>query len=221
MIPRVVNPEILDSLPENSPLARRIRRDIARFNRLMGNFRWICQQIDQIPIEQPRILELAPGSGDLCRQMFQLRPHLNYCGVDLCHRPKNISTNARWEQRDLLDYTPDTPVEVVVGSLILHQFSDDGIKRIADRWLPNCRHLIFTEPARKSRFIAGARLSRLIGMHPISVRDAVTSIHAGFRRDELTHILGLSPSEWQIHVEESILGAYRFHAARRTNACFP
>jgi len=221
MMPRVVNPEILDSLPDSSPLAQRIRRDIARFNRLMGNFRWICQQVDRIPMEKPHLLELAPGSGDLCSELFHLRPQLHYLGIDLCRRPQHIPADARWVQRDLLDYTPNQPIDVVVGSLILHQFADDEIKRIADRWLPSANHLIFCEPSRRNHCIAGARLSRLIGMHPISVRDAVTSIRAGFREDELTQLLGISRNEWQIHVEESFLGAYRFHAVRRSATLLP
>lgn len=214
---RVVNPEILDSLPDNSPLAHRIRMDIARFNGLMGNFRWISRQFANIPLAKPRVLELAPGSGDLCSRLFPLRPQLQYLGVDLCRRPDKIPENAAWEQGNILHFTSPEPFDVVMGSLILHQFKDHEIRLIAERWSPGAKHLIFCEPARKGRFIIGACLSRLIGMHPISVRDAVTSIRAGFRKDELTRLLGISPDDWQIHIDESILGAYRFHATRRSN----
>src|SRR5690606_11470579 len=41
MMKRLVQPEILDSLPHHHPAVAANRRDLFLINRIMGNFRWI------------------------------------------------------------------------------------------------------------------------------------------------------------------------------------
>src|SRR5690606_611777 len=51
--PRVVLPEILDSLPPDDPRAIRSRGDLRRINRLMGSLGWLLRALDALVREPP------------------------------------------------------------------------------------------------------------------------------------------------------------------------
>jgi hypothetical protein len=55
---------------------------------------------------------------------------------------------------------------------------------------------------------------RLLGINYVTREDIHTSIRAGFRGDELPELLGLDPTEWQVHTSCTPLGAYRMIAQR-------
>ncbi|MDF1739878.1 MAG: hypothetical protein P1U86_12025 [Verrucomicrobiales bacterium] len=59
---RIVQPEILDSLPADAPDAVRSRQDLRRINYLMDNFRWLERALEDA--ELPRgshIVEVGSG----------------------------------------------------------------------------------------------------------------------------------------------------------------
>ena len=62
---RIVEREILDTLAENDPDALHNRRDITKFNALMGNFRWFRQNLKNRTSCHDRILEIGSGGGEL------------------------------------------------------------------------------------------------------------------------------------------------------------
>ena len=69
MLPRRVQPEILDSLPPDHPDAVHNRRDLRFFNALMGNYRWMAKVLGANLRPRDRILELGAGEGDLGRYL--------------------------------------------------------------------------------------------------------------------------------------------------------
>ena len=75
------------------------------------------------------------------------------------------------------------------------------------------RIVIACEPARKRFHLAqGGLLAALAGFNEVTNHDMLTSIRAGFVRDELPRSLGLPG--WRCRVSSTLLGAYHMEAVR-------
>jgi len=72
-LPRVVAPEVLDSLPAQDPMAQRSRRDLRRVHRAMGTRRTLVCALRALPMRRAHtpssapltVLELGAGDGSL------------------------------------------------------------------------------------------------------------------------------------------------------------
>ncbi len=63
---RVIEPEIMDGLDPDHPMAIRSRRDLRMINFLMGNERWIRAQVSKNRATAAKgIVELGAGGGEL------------------------------------------------------------------------------------------------------------------------------------------------------------
>src|SRR5688572_12134903 len=69
MMQRLVEPELLDSLPADHPEAIRSRRDLRIINRWMGNARHLARAIYSIEPPPRKVLELGTGDGTLLLQL--------------------------------------------------------------------------------------------------------------------------------------------------------
>lgn len=218
MIHRLVQPEILDSLPQDHPDALKNRRDIALLNSLMRNYRWLTHALSREILPDERLLELAAGTGDLARCVWATVPKINpsrYTALDLWQKPLNWPADARWETADLLEYDGYAEHPVITGNLILHQFDDATLsEKIAPR-LQSARLLIFNEPVRRKRHIWQLRAAFALGLNHVSRHDGRVSIQGGFVGNELPELLSLAPEKWDVSVEMTFLGAYRLIAKRR------
>ncbi|MGJ3241539.1 MAG: class I SAM-dependent methyltransferase [Opitutales bacterium] len=217
---RRVEPEILDQLPFDDPVAQRNRRDIARFNSLMGNFRWIR---DQLAAAAPlpfrgKILELGAGLGDLAlhlRDQGIIDADTDYRGLDICPRPDAWPDTWTWHQEDLLAFErTDGAPDLIVANLILHQFETGDLGGPIGRLCRSATRIIAAETARRRRHRWQLPLAVLLGMHPVSFHDARVSIQGGFRHNELPQLLGLTGPAWQTDIKHTFLGGYRMTAHR-------
>lgn len=211
---RILQAELLDSLPPDHPDALRNRRDLRLTNALMGNPRWFRRTLPALIRSSDRIVEIGAGIGELGQQLA--RHNVPIDGLDLWPRPTNWPMSQSWHQADLLTFDHWNEYSVVIGNLIFHQFSDDQLRQVGDRLRKHARLIIACEPVRR-RFsqVLYRRFGPLFGANHVSLHDAHVSIAAGFLGNELPQRLGLDPAQWDCQCHTTLLGAYRMIARRR------
>ena len=174
MLPRVLEPETLDHLAPDDPVAQRSRRDLRRVNAFMGARRILERALERGARETGRrplrILELGCGDG---RLMLEVARHRSErwpeAIVDLLDRQPIVDAAtiaayaaAGWQARpvvaDVLDWAADADGEhwdVVVANLFLHHFDGDALGRLLAGCARRADALAACEP-RRSRFALGA-----------------------------------------------------------------
>lgn len=209
---RIVEPEILDHLPHGDPAARRSRLDLRRINFLMGNERWILRVLEHSTgTEAVRVCELGAGDGGLAMKIRQRFTHIRMSACDLAPRPAGLDAAIDWRRGDVFQQAPP-PGGVLVANLFLHHFEGDGLKRLG-KLCEGYDVLLFNEPDR-------SRVAACLGtvLHPfvnhVTRHDMLVSIRAGFRRGEMTRLLGLDESLWNIRETSTWRGARRVIACR-------
>lgn len=205
-IHRVLQEEILDSLPPDDPGALRSRRDLVLLNALMGNAAWLRNRMDFVRTE--KIAEIGAGEGIICRKMARWMPDCEVIGLDRVPRPPDLPANIGWRQGDLFDELPKCEAGIVVGIMILHHFSEEELGHLGNI-LQNVRGVYFCEPWRSS-------LARFWGkcLHPfvgrVTQHDMPVSINAGFRPGEMARLLGLE--KWRLEETVDFRGTIRLRA---------
>ncbi len=216
-VQRTVQPEILDGLQVSDPRAVASRRDLQLYNRLMANFRWFADNL-QLAGKSAPILEVGAGDGSLAYFLDSNFPDdkLNYSALDRLGKPENWPTEWQWIQSDLIDYTFNGDHGILLANLILHHFEKEDLLELGRRIRSSSIQLILiNEPARKRFHFLQVALSRLLGVHPVTLHDARVSIRAGFRGDELAGLLELNPEEWMVSACETFMGANRLICQRK------
>ncbi len=209
---RIVVRELLDELPFDDPEAQRSRREIQRLNTLMGNHRRIERKL--LPHLKPgdRILELGSGGGELAARLRKAVPAVD--GLDLCPPPDDWPKTAHWRQEDACQFDGYGSYDVVVANLLLHQFSDEDLAQLGERLDSGPRIIIACEPARRRRHLLQFKLISRFGFGRVTRHDAVASIRAGFRDDELPRLLGLAAPHWECECRVGFRGQYLMLAQR-------
>jgi hypothetical protein len=216
MTSRCVQPELLDGLPTDHPDAIHNRRDLRFINAIMGNYRWFARKLSENVLPGDRLLELGAGEGDLARHVFS---QLNgaapaYAALDLWPRPTDWPAAREWNRGDLTQFSDYAKYNVIVGNLILHQFTDDQLVQLGHIWRESARLLIFCEPARHPLHLAQLPLARLAGINHVTRHDARVSIEGGFAGRELPQLLGVDEAPWRVKLQHTFFGAYRMIAVR-------
>lgn len=212
---RSVRPEILDELSPDSPAAQASRRDLRIINRLQGNQAWFEGVLQDCRHTGESVLEIGAGTGELGRALGAIVPDL--AGLDLVRRPMAWPQQAPWFETDVLDFTGWADYPIVIGNLFFHHFDNAGLARLGSRLNEHARVIITSDPLRVRRTTTlFSLLCPLIGAHPVTRHDGRVSITAGFRHDELPHLLQLDPTLWRCRLQETWLGSYRMVAERIT-----
>lgn len=207
---RVLEPELLDSLPEDDPGAIQSRADLLKVNWIMGNHAWMLRQLKREHRPGERICELGAGDGSLCRKIIQqsiCRPQ-DLLAVDLASAPKSWPQAAKWLQGDLFA-TPLPVCEIFIANLFLHHFSSEQLVQLGTLLPQQTRLVLAAEPARyRVHQITGRIVAQALRMHFITRYDMRLSIRAGFRRDELARGMQLG-SAWRWQAHSTLFGANR------------
>jgi Methyltransferase domain len=107
--------------------------------------------------------------------------------------------------------------DLISTALFLHHFESEPLRRVLAAAAARCDHFFACEPARSWPALAGSHLVAALGANAVTREDAVTSVHAGFRADELSaHWPRMGPS-WQLQEASAGLFSHCF-SARRTGA---
>ncbi len=211
---RRLTPELLDSLPHDHPDALHNRRDLRLINALMGNVRWFMRTLPPLVRSGEAVLELGAGLGELARELARHGPRVD--GLDRWPRPRTWPADRTWHQTDLETFAVWDEYPVVIGNMILHQFSPEALRDLGAHLDRHARLLVFCEPARRRRsqrlFAVAAPL---MGANHVSRHDGHVSIAAGFLDNELPVQLGLPADRWTWRIQTTFFGAYRMVAERR------
>lgn len=214
MMARQLQPELLDTLSPQDPVALHNRRDLRWTNKVMGNHRWLAQKIRQHLPAGAKALELGAGDGEFGRALIARGTAVD--GLDLWPRPDDWPRERAWFSHDLKTFARFDEYPLIFGNLIFHQFSGDELATLGSALRGRAHILIACEPARWRRSqIVFQAMGRLLVAHPVTLHDGHVSIAAGFLGDELPHALGLPATDWRWRCETTALGAYHMIAIRR------
>ncbi len=208
---RVVQPELLDSLPPDAPEAVASRRDLRRINRLMGNGRLIGREMSR---ERHRLVsspsatsfalaELGAGDGTMLLKILRSQAR-DWLGgrILLVDRQPVVATatldgfrRLGWEvevvEADVFTWLRNTPItDMMVTNLFLHHFEGPALRELLRLVGDRTRMFVACEPRRSSFALLGSRLLGLIGCNHVTRHDAVVSVRAGFSGTELGDIFG-------------------------------
>jgi hypothetical protein len=229
-LPRRVEPEMLDDLPEADRRAIRARRDLRRINRLMATQSVLCRGIDAATRGRPPrcIVELGAGDGTLLLRVARSRA-AKWPGVTatLVDRKNLVSPDTRegfaalgWKLRlvtrdvfDWLDATPPVPHDLLVANLFLHHFAGDALQRLLCGIAARSVAFVACEPRRGATALLGSHLVGCLGCNAVTRHDAVASVHAGFSHAELTAAWPRS-SAWETDEYAAGLFSHCFLAKR-------
>ncbi len=189
-IGRVVRPELLDDLSPDDPEALRSRRDLRMINAMMGNFGWVSRQLNGFrPLLASGVVEIGAGEGRLCHHLHKALPALSLTGLDLVPRPADLPSKVSWEGGDFFSSLPQTKASALVGVMIVHHFSEEGLARLAPL-LERFQLICLCEPWRSSWSLTlGKALLPFVG--DVTKHDMPVSIEAGFCPGELPNLLRL------------------------------
>lgn len=244
MIPRqrTVRREILDDLPPGDPRAIRSRRDLRRVNRVMGSSGIVRRAISSalassVPRASLRVLELGAGDGSLAlRVATRLAAAWPGAELTLLDRQALVAdatgiafAHLGWTLRaltlDALEWAraptqrqhPDR-WDVILTNLFLHHFEADALRELLSAVAQRCDAFIACEPRRSVPALIGSRLLPALAVSRDTLHDAVVSVRAGFRGDELSRIWPAGLPGWTVTERPAGLFSHLFVAVRRDPA---
>ena len=240
IMPRIVAAETLDGLAENDPAAMRSRRDLQRIHRLMGTrgimARALQRQLASRPAGAPlRLLELGTGDGSLmlgvARALGARRPAVDITLLDrqdLVTRSTldgyaRLGWTASTQIVDVFDWAsrkspavrePSARWDVIVANLFLHHFEGPALATLLAAIESRAPRFLACEPRRARLALAGSHLVGAMGANAVTRKDAVLSVHAGFRGNELSALWPGHRSFWAISESPAGLFSHCFFAER-------
>lgn len=204
-LPRRVEPEMLDSLAAEDPHAQRSRQDLRRLQRAMATLTIVQNALDRSASDfAPRtLLELGAGDGSLMLRLARRRAkrwpdlsvmlldRLSLVATETLDGMREVGWTPRVVVTDVFDWLAkreDTRWDIVVANLFMHHFSTGELKRLLVEMAERTCMFLCCEPRRSALALAGSHLIGLLGAGPVTRHDAVSSVHAGFRAQELSSI---------------------------------
>ncbi|MEO8013568.1 MAG: methyltransferase domain-containing protein [Polaromonas sp.] len=239
-MPRNVAAETLDGLAEDDPAAMRSRRDLQRIHRLMGTRAIMTRSLQRLLASRPsaaplRLLELGAGDGSLMLGVAgALGARCPAVEITLLDRQDLVSRStlddyARlgWTASahvvDVFDWaSPQSPAvrepsarwDVIVANLFLHHFEGPELATLLAAIESRARRFLACEPRRAGLALAGSYLVGVIGANAVTRQDAVLSVHAGFRDQELSALWPGDRSFWTVSESSAGLFSHCFLAER-------
>ena len=225
---RILQPELLDSLPENDPRAVRSRRDLRRVNAWMRNHSIMARALESsLNGHALRLItELGAGDGHFLLRIAQ-KTASNWTGVNatLLDRQKNVSAGtlaafakSGWHAEvvveDVLAWSPAPGSgRAIIANLFLHHLENEQLAQLLQKICRSSRLFVAIEPRRFARPAFVGPLLRLIGCNDVTRHDAVISIRAGFAGNELS-ALWPDKTNWRLTERPAGLFSHLFIARK-------
>jgi hypothetical protein len=220
---RALTPEILDFLSPDDPRAIRSRRDLAVINGMMRQGAIMAKALARHPA--PKLLvDLGGGDGRFMLGVARrLARHWQGVTVMIADRRAIVSTDTRarfarlgWRCEsltgDIFDTLPSIKPDMVTANLFLHHFDDAALKRLlALVAASRPKTFVACEPRRSGFALLGARLVFLLGANDVSRHDAVASVQAGFRAQDVSALWPQDQS-WQVREQAVFPFTHLFEA---------
>jgi hypothetical protein len=211
---RRVDPELLDQLPVDDPRATGSRHDLRRINALMMHPRIVARTLARHCKAAPRtIVDLGSGDGTFMLKVARrFSPRWRELTVTLLDRQNIVSrethdrfTDLDWRAEPLaadvfefLELLPRADIDAVIANLFLHHFEDWQLKRLLKHAARQALLFVACEPRRGVMSSLLGAMTWAIGANEITRHDAVASVRAGFRGQELS-ALWPEPDRWRLH----------------------
>jgi len=229
-LPRRVEPEWLDELPQADPRAVWSRRDLKRINRWMLQARIMTRLlIAALDGRTPRTLvELGAGDGTFMLALARrLAPRWRDVKVTLVDRQDIVTEHTRrafgdlgWQvetiSADIFDFlrgaTPGC-TDMVLANLFLHHFERDSLARLLGGAARLADAFAACEPWRAGSGLIGSRLLWAIGCNDVTRHDALASVRAGFSGRELSE-LWPNDEDWRLQEGPALPFTHCFLARR-------
>jgi Methyltransferase domain len=217
---RIVQPELLDTLPPGDPRAMRSRRDLHRVNALMASHAIMAKALqNNLNRHMPwYVTELGAGDGNFLLQVAQYISQ-NWLGVNvtLLDLQKNISAETLaafakigWPAEavvaDVFNW-PQTSgaTGAVIANLFLHHFENARLAELLHLIAQRAKIFIALEPRRGCWPLFCSHLLWAICCNDVTRHDAVVSVRAGFNGKEIS-ALWPDKTNWQL--TEQSAGAF-------------
>lgn len=238
---RIVAAETLDHLAPDDPAARRSRRDLVRVHRAMGTRGLVSRGWQALVSPERagaplRILELGAGDGSLllglARSLAPRWPRVQLCLMDRQDivTPATLAGFAElgwsvqaqvadvlaWaaEPQDVTAGRPSPRWDLITTALFLHHFDGDELDLLLAAAASRCDRFFACEPDRSWLALAGSHLVGALGANAVTRVDAVLSVRAGFRGDELSARWPPAGGPWQTRESAAGLFSHCFSAQR-------
>jgi hypothetical protein len=222
-VKRIVQPEILDTLPPDDPRAVRSRRDLRRVNSWMGNHSIMADALKNNPNgTSKQITELGAGDGNF---LLQVALKLNWQNVNvaLLDLQKNVSDETLaafskfgWRAEAVVGNVFDWPQssgEIVVANLFLHHFENERLAELLRKISERAKLFVAIEPRRAPLPLFFSRLLWAIGCNEVTRHDATVSVRAGFFGAELS-TLWPDKQNWKLTERRARLFSHLFIAQK-------
>jgi len=228
---RIVEHELLDELPPASAEAVSSRADLRRLNSILGHAgtlsRLLCQQLSQ-NVSNTRTFRLADlGGGDgtfLLRLAHRCASHGLTIEATLVDQQNIVSPETRSAlaalhcqaesaTADVFQWLEQTGpgMDAIIANLFLHHFDDDSLSALLRLAAARTKLFIACEPRRSPFALAASKVVRFLGCNPITRHDAVLSVRAGFRGQELSSLWPRG-EKWQLSEHRAGLFSHCFMA---------
>ena len=224
---RCVEPELLDDLPADDPLAVGSRRDLEKVNASMGNVRIMAGVLRGAGPR--RLVEIGAGDGRFALSLARkLGERWRGSGIVLVDRANatRAETRAAFERlgwraetvrADVFDWIQKPPPEAydaMVANLFLHHFSDAQLSALFTAIAKSARLFVAVEPRRSAFCFGFSRLLWMLGCNRVTRHDAPVSVRAGFAGQDLSR-LWPDADGWMIEERAAGWFSHLFVARRR------
>jgi hypothetical protein len=230
-LPRRVEREMLDSLAADDPRSQRSRQDLRRIQRAMATLPIVQHALDRGTAGSvPRtLLELGAGDGSLMLRLARRRAarwpgvsvvlldRLNLVAPETLAGMREVGWTARVIVTDVFEWLAghhDARWDVVVANLFVHHFSAGDLEQLLAGIAARTDVFLCCEPRRSVLALTGSHMIGLLGAGPVTRHDAVSSVHAGFRAQELSSIWP-DQQNWAIRESSAGLFSHLFLAIRK------
>ncbi len=203
-LPRRVEPELLDGLAAADPRAQRSRDDLRRIHRAMATLTIVERALNRATAGgRPRtLLELGAGDGTLLLRLaarqsarwpalaVTLLDQADLVSAQTLQRLRTLGWTPRVATLNVFDWLERSGAaqfDVIMANLFIHHFAGDDLRRLLAGVAARANVFVCCEPRRSTLPLAGSHLLGLLGAGPVTRQDAVASVHAGFRDQELSN----------------------------------
>ena len=224
---RLVQPEILDTLPPDDPLAIGSRRDLHRINWWMRNHAIMAGALQRhLPRAPKKITELGAGDGKfLLRVARKTAPRWPDVQATLLDLQKNVAAETLasfvtlgWRAEtvvaDVFNWPSSADAdEVVIANLFLHHFEDARLAELLGNISQRTKLFVAVEPY---RFVLPNLVGRMLwfmGCNEVTRHDAAVSVRAGFEGREIS-ALWPDQKNWRLTERRAGLFSHVFIAQR-------
>lgn len=230
---RLIQPELLDSLPSDDPQSIASRADLRCLNLLMGHASHLTRSFFASPLahrsgSKPiQVVELGAGDGTLLLRLAQRWSARGVSAeVTLIDRQLIVSRGTRlafealrWRVNcvasDAFGWlaSSDARADVIVANLFLHHFDDNQLAELLRLASMRTNLFLTCEPRRSAVTLAAAHTLLLLGCNAVTRHDAIVSVRAGFSGLDLSRLWPATDG-WELEERSAGPFSHGFSARR-------